>query len=632
MGFLTTRGEEDRIFITRRRSAGLTRTEAMHMIAAPTPEVLIPRKLVWGISERVDSMGDEIVPLDEDDVRQAVRALLNEKVEGIAVGFLWSFLNPAHERRVAQLIEEMCPGMPVSLSSEVAPIVREYPRFMSTIIDVYIGRPLRELLTRMENTLKGHGYGRPLLVETAVGGVCPSKTVRPANTLHSGPVGGLAGVDFLRTVYGYQKAIGSDVGGTSFDVSVSTEGAEEFLREPLVGRYEVANPMREIMTIGAGGGSIAWVEPVTHGLRVGPHSAGSTPGPVCYGRGGTEPTVTDADVVMNRIDPNFFLGGTRKLDVEASRRAIKETIAQPLGISVEDAAETICDIIDGSMGALLKATLARYGVNPNESILFAFGGAGPGHCAGYSRGLDFSKVVIPPYAACFCAFGASTSDIKHRYETSPFIVMTHLPYNLASRKYELDKLNSLEQIPPWVIERFNKMFEELENKSYADLKLDGFPQEQASLRAEMLARYIGQLSEISAPCPVRRISSVEDLKKIIGSFESRYEEIYGTEALAPAGGIEILSITLTVSIALNKPRIVKYEYVGQDPAEAFKKEREVYFGGRWVKTKVYQMEKLQYGHRVQGPSVIEAKDTTVVIPPGFQVTIDEHRYIIMEEK
>ena len=630
LGFITTKGEEDRIFITRQRSAGLERSAAMHIIAAPKARPLVPRELVKGVTERVDCQGEEIIPLREDEVREAVKDLVDEKVEGIAVGLLWNFLDPAHERRIEEIIREMAPGVSVSLSSVVAPTVREYPRFISTIIDLHIGRPLRELLDKIEERLYKSGYHRPLLVLTAVGGVTQVKTVKPANTLHSGPVGGLAGVDFVRKVYDYKVALGSDVGGTSFDVSVSREEEEEFERVPVVGRYEVANPMREIATIGAGGGTIAWIESVTGTLRLGPQSAGSSPGPVCYGRGGTEPTVTDADVVMNRINPKYFLGGSRDLDVQASRRAIKEKIADPINVSVEDAAEAICAIIDGSMQALLKTTMAKKGVDPKETLLLAFGGAGPAHCAGYSKGLGFSRVLIPPYAACFSAFGASTSDIKHRYEASPFILMPNLPFNLASRRFDLDKITSMDQVPHVVVERFNRMFDELEKEAYAELESEGFGKDQATVRGEIMARYGGQLSEINVPCPVMRMNSVEDLRSILLAYENRYEETYGKEALAPGGGIEIMSITLTASAPTVKPQIIKYEYGGSDPGSALKEKRDVYFGGKWIPVDIYEMEKLRYGNVVEGPGIIEVRDSTVVIPSDRKVTMDEYHYMVLE--
>lgn len=289
LGFITTKGSEDRTIIGRLRAAGLTPVEAMHMVAADKPKPLIPRKLIKGVTERIDSMGEVIIPLKEEDIRQAVKELLEEKVEGIAVGLLWSFLNNTHEQRIKEIIHELAPGMPASISSDIVPVIREYPRFISTIIDLYIGKALRELLSEIKVGLEEQGYHHPFLVMQAAGGLSRSEIVKPATTLHSGPVGGLVGVEFLKKVYGYKNAIGTDVGGTSFDVPISLEKGEEYLREPLVGRFEIANPMREIITIGAGGGTKAFIDEVTKVLMVGPESAGAVPGPVCYDLVGTEP-------------------------------------------------------------------------------------------------------------------------------------------------------------------------------------------------------------------------------------------------------------------------------------------------------------------------------------------------------
>jgi len=313
LGLITTRGHEDRTVIGRLRTAGLTPVEAIHRVAAEAPTPIIPRPLIKGVTERVDFFGDIVIPLNESEVRRVVTELLDEGVEGVAVCLLWSFLNPVHEQRIKAIIEEMAPGIACSTSSEVAPKVREYTRFMSTVIDLYIGRPLERLLREIGNGLVQRGYTHPLLVMQASGGLSRSEVVKPGTTLHSGPVGGLAGVEFFKNVYGYKEALGCDMGGTSFDVVYSPVGGKKYLREPIVERYEIATPMCQLFTIGAGGGSIAWVDTVTKTLHVGPQSAESVPGPICYGLGGTEPTVTDADVVLNRIPSDYFMGGRREL-------------------------------------------------------------------------------------------------------------------------------------------------------------------------------------------------------------------------------------------------------------------------------------------------------------------------------
>ncbi|MBW1850279.1 MAG: hydantoinase/oxoprolinase family protein, partial [Deltaproteobacteria bacterium] len=598
---------------------------------ADKPKPLIPRSLIRGVTERIDSLGDVLIPLREEDVRETVKDLIDLGVEGIAVGLLWSFLNPVHELRCREIIYEIDPDMAVSLSHEVMPIVREYPRFISCIIDLYIGKPLKMLLQKIEQNLKEYGYKKPLLVMQAIGGVSQSSVVKPATTLHSGPVGGLIGVNFLKNIYGYNSAVGSDVGGTSFDITASVEGQEEFLREPVVGRFEIANPMREIITIGAGGGTIAWIEPITKSLRVGPQSAGSDPGPVCYDRGGTEPTATDADLVMNRIDGDYFLGGKIRLDRERALNAIEEKIAGPLGIDVFQAAEYICEILDGHMSAALKSTISQRGVDPGKSLLVCFGGAAGAHCAGYSKGQGFDRVVIPPYASVFSAFGASTSDIIHRYEASPFVTITNLPYDIITLKFEIEKMDSLGSIPSRVIERFNRMFDELEKKAISDLRSEGFNKEQITLKGEMLARYGGQLWEVRCPCPVRRLNSTDDLKVIVEAFEEEYLRQYTSEVMAPAGGMEILTVVVVGMAETVKPELRKEDHIGEDPRGALKGEREVYFGSRWIKTKTYEMDRLQVGNVIEGPGIIEGKDTVLAIPADRIVTVDEYGNMILGE-
>jgi N-methylhydantoinase A len=631
IGFITTKGVEDRTIIMRHRAAGLTRSEAMHMISAEQAPPLIPRKLIRGVAERVDGRGEVIIPLNEGETKQAINELLDEGVEGIAVGMLWSLLNPVHEIRVREIIQEMAPGLPVAISSDVAPTFREFPRFMSTIVDLLIGKPLRSLLSVISHKLKDLGYLRPLLIMQAFGGLSQAAIVKPATTLHSGPVGGLMGIEFFKKIYGYENAIGSDVGGTSFDVCVSPEKGSPLLREPLVGRYEISNPMREIITIGAGGGSIARVNPVTKVLSVGPDSAGANPGPVCYNFGGIKPTVTDANVVMNRIDPDYFLGGKIKLDKEKAVKAIEEKIARPLGVSTENAAEAICKVVDGMMQAVLRTRMGLMGIDPKEFVLFAYGGCGPTHCAGYSSGLRLKKVIIPSCASVFCAFGASTADITHRYEKSPWLTIQPVPYSQKTMRYDFRGTGSLEQLTNQEgVQRFNKMFAELEERAFTEMAEEGVGRDMVHLSYEVFARYGGQLWEIRTKIPHCRISTVDELKSLIRSFEDTYEREYGLGAMAPKGGVEIITIAVEASASTRKPQFSKGKYVGSDASPAVKGSREVYFDGKWVNTKIYEMSRFEVGNVVEGPAIIEATDTTLVIPRHFRITVDEYFNMVME--
>ncbi len=629
LGLITTRGHEDRTIVMRLRPAGLPQKEAMHIPRAFKPEPLIPRKRIRGITERMDCRGNVVIPLREEEVRQAVNELSKEGVEGIAVGFLWSFLNPMHERRVGEIIEEMVPGMPVSLSSTVAPIIREYPRFMTTIIDLYIGKALKDLLKRIGSNLSKHGYTYPLLVLQASGGLARSEIVKPVTTLHSGPVGGFAGVEFMKNLYGHDNAVGADMGGTSFDVCVSPKGAIEFLREPIVGRFEICNPMREITTIGAGGGTMARIEKAANLLIVGPESAGAKPGPVCYGRGGTIPTVTDADIVMNRIDANYFLGGRFKLDREKALRAIKEQIADPLKMDVMSAAEGICKVIDATMGSTLRSSLAVRGASPSEYALVVYGGAGPTHSAGFTAGIDFKEVIIPQFAAVFSAFGASTADIMHRYEASPFVIITDIPYDPTTLRFEFEEVKSLDDLHHEGIDRFNHMFAELEERAKADMRAEGISEEKIWFNYEILARYGGQLWELRVRIPVNRVSSLQDLKSIIRSFEGRYYDEYGLTAMAPRGGLQIITIAVELHASTSKPHLVEENEMGENPERALKGEREVYFDGGFKKWKVYSMSKLLPGNVVLGASIIEGSDTTVVVPEDRKIVIDKYRNMLM---
>jgi N-methylhydantoinase A/oxoprolinase/acetone carboxylase beta subunit len=630
LGLITTRGHEDRTVIGRLRTAGLSPVEAMHRAAAEGPTPIIPRSLIKGVTERVDSMGEVVIPLSESEVRRVIKELVDEGVEGIAVCLLWSFLNPAHEQKIKTIIQEMAPEIVCSTSSEVAPKVREYTRFMSTIIDLYIGRPLKKLLLEIGNGIVERGYTHPLLVMQASGGLSRSEVVRPGTTLHSGPVGGLGGVEFFKSFYGFKEALGCDMGGTSFDVVHSPVGGKKFLREPIVERYEIGTPMCQLFTIGAGGGSIAWVDKVTKTLHVGPRSAESVPGPICYGKGGTEPTVTDTDVVLNRVPSDYFMGGRRKLKREEALKAIREKIAEPLGMDVHDAAEAICRIIDGTMQAGIKRVLAAEGIDSSKCLLFAYGGAGPGHCAYYSAGLGFPKIIIPTMASTFSAFGASTTDILHRYEASCFSWFPDLPYDPITLRYKLDRVD-LEKLPSGVIERLNKALHTLDRLADTDMEIEGFGKETVTKKYEMEARYGGQLWEITCPLPIRELNSMEDLRTLIRHFEEDYAKTYTKEAMVPRGGVEIVSVALTASIPVQK-NIQKRDYVSENPSPALKNERDVYFEGKWVKTRIYDLDMLQVGNIVEGEAIIEGRDTTVVIPYEYKVSVDQYLNLVMERR
>ncbi len=622
LGLITTKGYEDTTIIMRMEGkwAGLPRQESIHIAGCDKPEPLIPRDLIRGVTERVDSRGTIALSLRKDEAREAVRSLLDEGVQGIAVALLWSFLNDSHERQILEIIREMAPDLPISLSSQVAPVMREYPRFNSTIVNLFIGAPVRKLLGKIGSRLQEYGFRRDLLVMQSSGRLSRAQVVEPIRTLHSGPVGGLIGVDYLKRVCGERVAVGTDMGGTSFDLSLSGETGPEYEKTPVVSRFHLANPMLGIEAIGAGGGTIARIDPETGRLHLGPQSAGAVPGPACYDRGGTEPTVTDADVVLGRISPDFFLDGKMKLNRERALAAIEERIARPLGLDPVRAALGIVKGIDGIMRSAIIGYLNQKGQDPRRAVLISFGGAGPTHCAGYAAEVGFKRILIPSHAATFSAFGAATADVGHRYETGTLLVMPGLPYDVTTQRFRLD---SLEAVPAEVVERFNRGFKLLEERAYAEMEAEGFPPDHVTLSHGVEMRYGGQLREIPCRSPVRSIQTASDLQQLLEAFETEYIRLFTQGTQYPRGGVEI--ITLVVEAAASpgiKPDLPPRPLGGADSAHAMKGRRPVFFDEGWTDTTIYDIRRLRPGNRVSGPAVIEGNDTTVVVPPGLAIQAD----------
>lgn len=624
IGFITTKGFEDIIYVQRGigRVIGLDPFQQMWFAGCDKPEPLVPRKLIKGVTERVDSRGKVIFALYEKEAKEAIEELLSEGVEGIAVGFLWSFLNNKHEKIVGDLILKNRPNMPISLSCDIAPVMREYARFNSAIMNLYVGKAVREICQVISERLEARGYEKPLMIMQASGGVSRHEVVTPLHTLQSGPVGGLVGVNFWKWKYGFDHAAGSDVGGTSFDICLSPQKGPNQLDEPIVSRLILSCPMLETVSIGAGGGTIAKMDPMVERMVLGPESAGAVPGPVCYDRGGTEPTVTDADVILNRIDPDYFLGGKVRLNKEKAIEVMKERIADPMGVDVVEAAYGICKMIDMRMRDALRTEMRIKGYDPGDFALFVYGGAGALHCIGYSQDMNFKEIIIPPYASVFSAFGASTADVVHRYERTISLIFPPLPYDLGTQRI---KISSLDEVPAELIKKYNNNWEALINALIKDMADEGFEREQIQMKFYIHARYGRQLYEIEVPTTMSRIEKVEDLRQVTKDFEDLYEAMYSTVTMVPGNGWEIMKIALMGNcVSPAKPEIRGWKYVGADASSALKGKRKVYFEGGFVESSIYSMEALQNGNIIKGPAIIEGVDTNVVIPPNYRVEVDKY--------
>lgn len=610
---LTTRGHEDTIFVGRlvQKIAGLSEREIIHTSRLNKAEPpIVPRRFVCGINERIDVDGEVVVKIDPDEVDRTVDNLVSQGVEAIAICFLWSFLNPTHEQIARDRIRKRFPGMFVSVSSDLVPLLGEYERSVTTVLNAFLGPKLAGYLERLENRLIEQGYRYPLLIMQSSGGLSTAQEARnrAVLTLDSGPVGGTLGSLFYGRLYDEGNILCTDVGGTSFDVSVISRGELQFEQDPVIDKYAFRIPKVLIKSIGAGGGSVAWLDAVG-GLRVGPKSAGSVPGPACYGRGGTEPTVTDANLVLGYLNPEFFLGGRARLDRAAAQRAIA-VIASALGMSVVEAAAGIFKIINAQMADLIRRCTIERGLDPREFLLFAYGGAGPAHAAFYAGDAETKGICVLAESTVFSALGMLTSDVTHTSEAS-------LPLRPPLSAKAFDDIN--------------RVLDDLERRVVATFAREGMSKEILTLNRSVSMRYQMQVYELEVPLPNRRMGP-SDAELIEDRFEERYRAVYGDGAPYREAGTELVSFRVIGSCRLFSTLLerisAKVLKASAMPVKnALKGYRRAYFEVErgYIETPIYDGVKLETGHSFKGPAIVERMGDTVVVPPDHTVQIDRFR-------
>ena len=423
-GLITTEGFEDTLLVTRGaygRWAGLSEDRVKHPVKTDRPPPIVPADRIRGVPERVDYKGAVIRDFDAASAEAAVRSLVDDNgVEAIAVCFLWSFYNPEHERHVRDLIAKISPETYVTLSSDIAPVPGEYERTSTTVINAYAGRIASNYISDLQGLLSDEGYVGPLLVMQGYGGLLPAEEAadRAVGMIECGPAAGVIGAKYLGDIMGDNDVIACDMGGTTFKVGVIQDSELEYAREPMVNRYHYVAPKIEVVSIGAGGGSIISLEPGTNVPRVGPQSAGARPGPVCYGLGGTEPTLTDVMTMIGYMDPEIFLGGTMTLDIDSARTVFQQKIADPMGMSVDEAAFGIFRVSAAQITDLIHEITVERGLDPRDFVLHAFGGSCPLLAGVFGQELQVKRIVVPYAAAVNCAFGLVSADIVHEYTTT----------------------------------------------------------------------------------------------------------------------------------------------------------------------------------------------------------------------
>ncbi|MFI5019803.1 MAG: hydantoinase/oxoprolinase family protein, partial [Dongiales bacterium] len=524
-GLITTRGFGDTIGLQRLLgfTAGLSVDQLGWYSKRRYPDPIVPRELRREVPERVDHAGRILLPLDEDSVRRAVEELSVAGVETFAVALLWSFRNPAHEQRIGAIIRERRPDAYVSLSCEVSPVIGEYERTATTALNSYLALKVVSYLDEVETVLRKRGFTGKFYILNSAGGVMPAQEAarRPVLLVASGPTGGVLGSLQLAKTLGHRNVITTDMGGTSFDVSIIVDDKPLVSGTHEAGGYHLNTPMIDIRAVGAGGGSIARVESGL--LRVGPESAGAKPGPACYGRGGTLATVTDADVVLGIISPDNFLGGRMKLDAEAARTAIRTQIAEPLGLSVEQAAAGIVRVVDAHMADTLREVSIGRGYDPRDFVIFAYGGAGPAHCSGFGAELRARRIIIPATSMAHSAYGALASDIHQSSERS-------LLMRGGGGSRDL-----WEGIDTAVVA---EIFETLDRQCLAAIEKAGIPVAEAQVERSIDMRYRRQTHDLMVPFPEGPVTAAS-VRAGVERFQSDYEANYGRGSGFREAGIEL---------------------------------------------------------------------------------------------
>jgi N-methylhydantoinase A/oxoprolinase/acetone carboxylase beta subunit len=625
LGYITTEGFEDTLLVGRgsQWSDGLPFKEQRNIAAAVKPQPLIPKTLTVGVKERVDSRGEVLRPLDEDTFLAQLDHLVDQGVRGFVVCLLWSFLNPVHEQRIRELIEQeynesYLGSMPVFLSSEISPRKFEYTRSTMTLLNAYLHQSMYEELIGIGQELRRGGYRKPLMMVHNTGGMASMFRSAAVHTFNGGPVAGLMGSSTLGRLYGHKNVVITDMGGTSFDIAMVVEGSTRFYQfAPTIDRWTVDATILDTKSIGSGGGSIAHVNTLLgNRLEVGPESAGAQPGPACYDQGGREPTVTDADLVLGYLRPESFAGGQLPLNPRRAERAIRDRVATPLGVGVEEAALLIKRIIDAKMGAEIYKETVLKGYDPRDFVIFAAGGAGPAHCCGYADAAHMDRVMVFPFSSTFCAYGSSTMDILHVYE--------------RSRRFTLLSPGTGRWMTDY--DAFNEVVESLKELAVRDFAGEGFDPADVVYELELDMKFGGQLNVKRVAAPLLSVGSEEDVRRLEEAFEREFSEAYSPLGLNPQAGVEIEALVLKARLPQRvEERPVVPVAENPDPGVARVGTRRALFSedAGYVETPVYDMTRLVPGHRIESPALVESEDTTVVVDPGWSLVVDEQSALVL---
>lgn len=605
VGLLATAGHGDALAMMRGngRTAGVAADQVFSVHATDKPAPLVDGRSVAEVSERVAVDGEVVAPLDEDQARAVIQAMVaDDEVDAIAIALLWSFRNPAHEQRLVELVREVAPDTFVSVSSETSPRQGEYERTVATVLNCYVGPASSRYLGELDAAVRERGlHGAPFIMQSN-GGVAPVDLAQrlPVQTIGSGPAGGLAGTAQLAAASGHPNVIATDMGGTSFEVGLIIDGRPLLASEQVVEQYTFHLPHLDVHSIACGGGSIASVDEHSGALRVGPRSAGSQPGPACYGRG-TAPTVTDADVVLGLVDPDVFLGGRMRLDRDAAERAMRR-VAEPLGLSVEEAAAGIVHVNNQKAALLIRQRTVEQGLDPRDFVLYAFGGAGPVHAFGFAEALGVREVVVPlgNGASTLSAYGVAATDAARTFERQCSLFA---PFDAAA---------------------LDAVVGELEARAATEMAASGFAGAEVEFERVAVMRYAEQyLHDLPIALPAGRLDEPA-CASLAERFDAEYARLYGEGARTLFQAAEIFGIRITARVALDFGQRTEAATNGTKRMVAGDRVRQVYWPEEraWVPTAVHDGSDLRPGDTLHGPAVVQLPHTSVAVGASHQLTLD----------
>jgi len=602
-GLICTAGHEDSIEIRLGHKEDGYRYDPEY----PAAVMLVPRYLRKGVRERVISNASIKTPLHEDDVRAACLFFLDEGVEAVAISFLWSVLNTAHEQRAAAIVREMMPGVALTVGSELYPQIREYTRTSTAVVNAYLAPILSRYVAAVDEYFWRLGAKNPVRYFQSNGGLGLGQAIseRSVYAINSGPASAPQAGLFVTAPFKKKNVITIDMGGTSFDITLTRNGITNISKNIDMLRYRIGIPMIQVETLGAGGGSICWIDSMGL-LQVGPESAGARPGPACYGQGGTQPTVTDANLVLGYLNPKGLLGGRLPLDLDKARSAIK-SVADPLSISIERAAYGIFTIVNSNMVNGIRRVSVERGYDPRDFVLVGAGGATAAHITYLANEMGIDTIVLPKLASGLCAFGQIISDVKYNY-------MATSPLRLEGSAYTT----------------INNLFEQIEAQGVKHLLADGFAKSAIRIERSLDMRYVGQVHE----CTVEIGNLTNDakaLKELKRAFHKRHEELYTYSE--PHNAVEVVNIESTLYGHVDKPRPARVKK-GALPAKALLGLRKAIFAasGKLVNTPVYNGSVLGAGATIKGPAIIEEVTTTVVIEPKWSARLDPSGSYVITRK